>query len=167
MTKTISNSRKINYIDLFAGAGGFSEGFLAAGYTPIAHVEMNPHACDTLLTRACYHFLKKTSQLDKYYEYLTKKIPREDLYSLLPNDIYDSVICETMSEANMNGIISRIDSLMMRKEIRNVDIVIGGPPCQAYSHAGRSRKCMDNDPRNELYKYYFQIHSYTVLLRYL
>lgn len=41
----------MNYIDLFAGAGGLSEGFINSGFTPIAHLEMDSHACDTLKTR--------------------------------------------------------------------------------------------------------------------
>ena len=43
----------MNYIDLFAGAGGLSEGFIQAGYEPVAHVEMNEDASNTLKTRAC------------------------------------------------------------------------------------------------------------------
>lgn len=40
-------SKELSFIDLFAGAGGLSEGFIRAGFTPIAHVEMNPYACQT------------------------------------------------------------------------------------------------------------------------
>jgi len=47
--------KKFNYIDLFAGAGGLSEGFIRAGFNPIAHVEMNKDACDTSRTRMAYH----------------------------------------------------------------------------------------------------------------
>ena len=55
-------NKKISFIDLFAGTGGFSEGFVVAGYTPLVHVEMNAAACDTLRTRACYHYLRKKGQ---------------------------------------------------------------------------------------------------------
>ncbi|MDR0682665.1 MAG: DNA cytosine methyltransferase [Dysgonamonadaceae bacterium] len=49
----------LNFIDLFAGAGGLSEGFIRAGYMPLAHIEMDKYACYTLKTRAAFHWLKK------------------------------------------------------------------------------------------------------------
>lgn len=60
---------KLNFIDLFAGAGGLSEGFIRAGFNPIAHVEMNKEACDTLRTRAAYHWLKENGKEEIYYDY--------------------------------------------------------------------------------------------------
>jgi DNA (cytosine-5)-methyltransferase 1 len=54
----------LNFIDLFAGAGGLSEGFIRAGYTPLAHIEMNNYACDTLKTRAAFHWLKNKQTIN-------------------------------------------------------------------------------------------------------
>lgn len=149
--------KKITFIDLFAGAGGLSEGFICAGYTPISHVEMNPDACNTLRTRACYHYLKNNNELDKYYDYLRSYISRSDLYSLVPKSIINSVIQEQMNDQTMDSIYARIDDAIKAEGISHVDLIIGGPPCQAYSQVGRSRKCMDNDHRNDLYKLYSQV----------
>lgn len=57
------------YIDLFAGAGGLSEGFIRAGFNPIAHVEMNKNACNTLRTRTAYHWLKENEKEKIHYHY--------------------------------------------------------------------------------------------------
>ena len=48
-------SEKIRFLDLFAGAGGLSEGFIQAGFNPIAHIESDKAACFTLKTRMAYH----------------------------------------------------------------------------------------------------------------
>lgn len=55
-----------NFIDLFAGAGGLSEGFLQAGFKPVAHVEMSEFAAKTLETRSAYYYLKGTDNLGLY-----------------------------------------------------------------------------------------------------
>lgn len=44
--------KEYTFIDLFAGAGGLSEGFIKAGFSPIAHIEMKKDACNTLKTRS-------------------------------------------------------------------------------------------------------------------
>ena len=80
--------KKLNYIDLFAGAGGLSEGFIRQGFKPVAHVEMNKEACDTLKTRIAYHYLNETNNLDIYYSYLKNEISRIDPVSYTHLDVY-------------------------------------------------------------------------------
>lgn len=65
------------YLDLFAGAGGLSEGFIRAGYEPVAHVEMDVAACYTLKTRTAYHWLRNNDNLTPYMRYLYGDITRE------------------------------------------------------------------------------------------
>lgn len=149
------DERSIKYIDLFAGAGGLSEGFQRAGYKPIAHVEMDSDACNTLRTREAYYYLQSRGKRAEYLNYLSGNITRDQLYAMVPQYILDSVICEAMSKNSMPEIFQKIDqSLKIRGETA-IDLIIGGPPCQAYSTVGRSRKDMSRDPRNDLYKMYF------------
>lgn len=156
--------KKYTFIDLFAGAGGLSEGFVRAGFTPIAHVEMDKYACDTLRTRAAYHYLRGKNELDVYKKYLLEKREGENgekLWKQVPKSITDSVIHETISSTTIDNIFQKIDSL---KGKASVDLIIGGPPCQAYSIVGRSRmgKSVEEDPRNELYKFYVKfLERYT------
>lgn len=149
----------INYIDLFAGAGGLSEGFTATGYHPVAHIEMNPHACYTLKTRACYYYLKENNMLSVYNKYLLGEITREQLYSSVPESIINSVINRKMTEETMDDLFFEIDQLKNEQNIENIDLLVGGPPCQAYSLMGRAvkGKNVEKDPRNYLYKLYIKV----------
>jgi len=146
----------LNFIDLFAGAGGLSEGFIRAGYTPLAHIEKDKYACDTLRTRAAFHYLKNTNRLDIYKKYLYEKQEKEDgskLWNQVPNWVTDAVIQSEIGEKTIESIFEKVDALIGGKQ---VDIIIGGPPCQAYSIVGRARvgKTIENDPRNDLYKFF-------------
>ncbi|ETA25840.1 DNA cytosine methyltransferase [Porphyromonas gingivalis] len=148
----------LTFIDLFAGAGGLSEGFIRAGYTPLAHIEMDKYACDTLKTRAAFHWLKANNKLQVYKKYLYGKQEKEDgskLWEQVPPEIINSIIHEKIDKDTIDEIFAKVDKL---KGDKQVDIIIGGPPCQAYSVVGRARdpKNMKKDPRNFLYKYYLQ-----------
>lgn len=155
------NDNGLSYIDLFAGAGGLSEGFIQSGYRPIAHVEMNEHAAKTIETRIAYYYLKENDNLDSYYQYERNEISREQLLELIPDEELKTVINKEMSESTIKGIFQTIDTIIAEKEIEQVDVIIGGPPCQAYSLVGRAQSShmlvpMEEDPRNELYKMYVQ-----------
>ncbi len=144
--------KKLNYIDLFAGAGGLSEGFIRAGFTPIAHVEMNKEACDTIKTRTAYHWLKQNKRSKAYYNYLkSENRNKEELWAKVPSNLINSVINKEISETTLPEIFKLIDRELNGTKI---DLIIGGPPCQAYSIVGRARKDMESDPRNHLYKHY-------------
>ena len=151
-----ASKTSFNFIDLFAGAGGLSEGFLSTGFKPIAHVEMNAGACLTLQTRVCYYHLLRTGELEIYRHYLCGKIDREELYSHIPHQELSAVINQTMSKNSMPELFGKIDSLMNEQDINSVDLIVGGPPCQAYSLVGRAvaSDSMQNDPRNFLYQLY-------------
>lgn len=148
----------MNYIDLFAGAGGLSEGFIQAGFEPVAHVEMNPDAANTLKTRACYHYLRNFQKLSVYRKYERKQITREELYNSVPTSVLSSVINREISKESIQDIFCQVDKLLTTNPDWNnqVDVIIGGPPCQAYSLVGRAVKedNMQDDPRNFLYQMY-------------
>jgi DNA (cytosine-5)-methyltransferase 1 len=144
---------KLRYIDLFAGAGGLSEGFVQAGFEPVAHVETDGAACFTLKTRTAFHYLKSSHKFDTYVSYLKGEISRGELYSSIPSDALHTIINLSIGSKNNPVIHKLIESQMQTK---HVDIIIGGPPCQAYSVVGRARSAnsMSGDPRNYLYVQY-------------
>jgi DNA (cytosine-5)-methyltransferase 1 len=143
----------MNFIDLFAGAGGLSEGFIRAGFKPIAHVEMDEAACYTLKTRAAYHYLKSINQFDVYKAYLKNEITRTELYNQVPSEILNSVINLSIGGDNNPKIYKAIEVQLGNNK---VDLIVGGPPCQAYSLIGRARSKdgMKGDHRNYLYVQY-------------
>lgn len=132
---------KINTIDLFAGCGGLMEGFEASGfYRTLACVEWENAPCENLKKR-----LKEKWQ----YNNADKIVLRFDIQRTdeLVNGWSDSEY----------GVNDGLDKLLPRNQ--RVDLIIGGPPCQAYSVAGRIRdeNGMNDDYRNYLFKSYLAI----------
>ena len=130
---------KIKTIDLFAGCGGFTEGFAQAGmYEAQACVEWEKAQCDNLTKR-----LHDRWNIEKAAERVIRfDIQRTDE---LINGFSDEKYGKSVG----------LDKLINSK----LDLVIGGPPCQAYSIAGRIRDAhgMKNDYRNYLFESYLRI----------
>lgn len=134
--------KKYNLVDLFAGCGGLLDGFLQTGkYTEVASVEWLKPQVNTLRNR----LEKKWNVIDASERVLHFDMQREEeLFNGWNND-------EEFGSSN------GLDYLV--KKSGEVDIIIGGPPCQAYSLAGRVRdeNNMKSDYRNYLFEHYLNV----------
>lgn len=115
------DTERPNFIDLFAGAGGFSLGLHQAGMRGLFAIERDPMAFSTL-----EHNLVKGEGAFDWPEWLPQK----------PMDIRHLL-------GSYSDQLSRLSG--------NVDVVVGGPPCQGFSVAGRR---VEHDERNMLFKEY-------------
>ncbi len=148
---------KKTFLELFAGVGGLSEGFIESGFKPVAFIEKDKYCCDTLKTRQAYFHLKSTDKLNIYYQYLSKKISKSDFYNFIPKRKFDMIFNKEINKSSIDALISNIEKRLKNKKL---DLILGGPPCQAYSLIGRAQnKTKKNDERLFLYKYYLQFLS--------
>lgn len=171
----------IPVIDLFAGPGGLGEGFSRLSshgskrFKIALSVEKEPFAHRTLTLRAFYRQFAEKKAPEAYYQYLRGEISREELfecYSEQAAAAEDEARLLTLGKDDPNELITR------KLEGKKHWILIGGPPCQAYSLVGRSKilggikrayeesseafekrraQEFNNDPRHELYKQYLAI----------
>ena len=156
------SNRKFYAIDLFAGCGGLSEGFKQAGFDIIAQVEMDRWACESLRTRHLYHGLKAIGKGYLYRRYLREEIGREDILNRFPDlneSISHRVIQATLGNDETEWILQKIEASRRYHGAPRFHVLLGGPPCQPYSLAGRSRDPfrMENDERHYLYRHYLEI----------
>ena len=157
-------------VDLFAGAGGLGDGFASLkrgaklGFEVVASIERDRHACDTLRLR---HFFRNFAQNPEEYDgYLAGEITREELISKYQAqwEKADRTVFEAELGKNNRAIKERI--------AENINgngrwVLLGGPPCQAYSLIGRARMQSspdydyEKDYRLFLYKEFVKmIHEY-------
>lgn len=144
---------KFTYIDLFAGCGGLSEGFSNSNlFESLAHVEWEVPMVDTLRHRLVTRWdYSKDQAIDTVIHFDIQKT--EELihgnWTNETNDIYGRTNSDLVKELGLKGII----------QDRSVDVVIGGPPCQAYSIAGRAqdKNSMKDDYRNYLFESFVKV----------
>jgi len=170
-----TNVDPIKIVDLFAGPGGLGEGFSASGkfrITVSAEMETSAHA--TLRLRAFYRTLMRKGEaaLNPYFELCNRKFLPPTTEAPLPhwdNDTqraWEEACCEalqlTLGKPSDN---EKLDEAIIRNGISaNTSwVLIGGPPCQAYSLVGRARNKgkddyrAEDDHRHFLYKEYLRI----------
>lgn len=165
---------KINIIDLFAGPGGLGEGFssfTSSKENPFQirmSVEKEASAHKTLTLRAMFRILRREKYTRAYFDYVEGKITKDELINLHPEQ-WAEALHETMGAPTALGddnetIHKRLRSLK-RKHKGEPWVVIGGPPCQAYSLVGRARNkgiegyTPEEDKRHFLYQEYLEVLS--------
>lgn len=144
--------KKYTFIDLFAGCGGLSEGFLQTGkFEGLAHVEWETPMVNTLRQRLIdkWNHSKEDAQ---------KRVIKFDVQKTeeLINGHWTEETKAVYEKENHPDIIAKGLKGLVGK---SVDLIIGGPPCQAYSIAGRAQSPtgMKYDYRNYLFESFVKI----------
>lgn len=176
---------KIRVIDLFAGPGGLSEGFSRHGerdwlsvtggslvgalgggrvsFDVALSIEMDSEAHQTLEARALWRKLSTSRERSLYRKWLLGETTREDLFEgmgRLGRKVKSEAWKATLGDVREDEVDRRIQTALGRK---TPWVLIGGPPCQAYSLAGRSRNRgvrgyrPEGDARHFLYEQYLRI----------
>lgn len=157
-------------IDLFAGPGGLGEGFSAlqghAGqpfFEIGLSIEKTEVAHRTLMLRAAFRRLRGTEDVRHYYSYIRGEID-EVAFRSIPavasafEHAAREARCLELGKSDEIGVDDEIRAVLNG---RDTWVLIGGPPCQAYSLAGRSRRANDKDfhkdEKHFLYREYLRI----------
>lgn len=144
---------KYTFIDLFAGCGGLSEGFLRTGrYAALAHVEWERPMVKTLRNRLIAKWGE--TELSAKEKVVLFDIQMTDE---LINGHWSDVAIQSYGPDNSNIVINKGLKGVIGEQ--HVDLIIGGPPCQAYSIHGRAtdKNSMNNDYRNYLFESFCKV----------
>lgn len=169
-------NKSIPVIDLFAGPGGLGEGFSAFKRPELDRpfkirlsIEKDYHAHQTLQLRSFFRQFSEKKAPEEYYGYLKGEISFTALGKRYPCEM-DAATQEAwraeLGVTDQNAVDQRIEAALGGTDKW---VLIGGPPCQAYSLVGRSRNGGTNpdDARLYLYREYLRIiatHSPTVFI---
>jgi DNA (cytosine-5)-methyltransferase 1 len=162
----------IPIIDLFAGPGGLGEGFssvLDKDGNPVfklkVSIEKDPTAHETLSLRAMFRSFPKHDVPDAYYKYIRGEISKQELMQdkrVIPNV---KKALEEAKNAELGKTSTQSIDTWISTALKGAKdwVLIGGPPCQAYSVVGRSRRTnesvekFESDEKHTLYKEYLRI----------
>lgn len=156
----------IPVIDIFAGPGGLGEGFSTLTdkkkkrrFELSLSIEKDFYSHKTLLLRSFFRQFKPERVSKKYYDFARGELSLEDLFNKRPKEARlasQEAWCAELGKQPAKEVDDRIETALNGN--RNW-VLVGGPPCQAYSIVGRSRNNGINpdDPRVYLYREYYRI----------
>lgn len=164
------NNNIIPVIDLFAGPGGLGEGFSSFSdeegnnfFKIVLSIEKDTFAHQTLELRSFFRQFKKESVPDEYYQHLRGEIERDKLFAEYADEAKQAREEALKIELGKPEFENTIDEKITKTLNDNKNwLLIGGPPCQAYSLVGRSRKQQkegldEDDEKVYLYRAYYRI----------
>ena len=145
-------NNKFTFIDLFSGCGGLSEGFYQQGLHGLAHVEWETPMVNTLRNRLVKKWGYSDEEAEKSVIYFDIQKTEELLEGSWSEDTistYGKTNASIIAQKGIDGVVGN----------QQVDLIIGGPPCQAYSLAGRAQdpNSMKNDYRNYLFESFVKV----------
>lgn len=146
-------AKKYTFIDLFAGCGGLTEGFLQTGrYEALAHVEWEMPMVNTLRHRLIQEWGHSEEEAQRRVVCFDIQRTKE----LINGNWTDQSILEFGTDNHPDIIKRGLKGLVGRKKL---DLIIGGPPCQAYSIHGRAtdKNSMQYDYRNYLFESFCKV----------
>lgn len=159
-------------VDIFAGPGGLAEGFSRvcdgdgnSAYSIALSVEKDKAAHATLRFRAFLRQFSNEGFPSSYYDFVNGRIDEPNWSELFPAQWAAAEAEAWLIELGLKGVSTRINRKLdqIRKANDGNVILIGGPPCQAYSLAGRVRNqgiggyVPKKDKRHFLYREYIRI----------
>lgn len=164
----------IDVIDVFAGPGGLNEGFSSISdssgrprFRTAASFEMDPWACETLRLRATFRALRDVTggTHQAYVDLLAGRTSLCDFYASPNFEGHAKEAAEEVRQVELGEKTRHVSDAFIRERLRagagDDWVLIGGPPCQAYSLAGRSRRSGDpsfkDDHKHVLYREYLNI----------
>ncbi len=145
--------KKITCLDLFCGAGGLTEGFLQTGrFKFLGHVEWEKPMVDTLRNRLVKHWKYSNKKALEDVVLFDIQKTEELLYGNWSEETiqqFGEYNSKVVAQYGLDGIVGD----------NKIDVIIGGPPCQAYSIAGRAQdpNSMKNDYRNYLFESFVKV----------
>jgi DNA (cytosine-5)-methyltransferase 1 len=149
----MKTDKKLTFIDLFSGCGGLSEGFLQTGaFEALAHVEWEVPMVETLRRRLVEKWGHSEDEARRRVIHFDIQMTKE-----LIGGKWSADAMSRFSDTNHN--LAMRGGLRAVCGNRNVNLIIGGPPCQAYSIAGRAqdRNSMKLDYRNYLFESFVKV----------
>lgn len=155
-------------IDLFAGPGGLGEGFSSYDDSEVRFkialsIEKDGDAHKTLQLRSFYRQFDGDVP-EEYYSYVHGDISLNELYSSFPDEAAraeNEAWLHELQDGDIDTVRSKVKKALSTHD-SDKWVLIGGPPCQAYSVVGRARMKnhkvdFENDERHFLYKHYLRI----------